>query len=107
MPDTDPIETSPHPQQAVLVRVQVPETDLSYETIKAAIYAQARYLHGKGTPLRLLLLSTDIYEILNRRLVFKTAAHKELPHFITPFGNMRVQKMDETLDEPRSFIIEG
>jgi hypothetical protein len=56
--------------------------------------------------MRRLLLSRDIYEILNRRLVFKTPAHKDAVHFVTPYGNLRVEQMDEALDEPLSFIIE-
>jgi hypothetical protein len=88
-----------------LVRIKLTEDDLTYETIKNAIYAQARYLHEKGKPLTKLLISKDLFEILNRRLVFKTAAHKDLPHFITPYGNLEAEPMDAGIDEPISFII--
>jgi hypothetical protein len=94
-----------------LVRVQLPEDDLSFDTIKSAIYAQARYLFEKNqTSLATdraskLLLSKDLFEILNRRLVFKTAAHNDLPHFITPYGNLEVETMEAGIDEPLSFII--
>ena len=94
-----------------LVRVKMPESDLSFETIKTAIYAQARYLFEKNQPARSgdhaskLLLSKDLFEILNRRLVFKTAAHNDLPHFITPYGNLEVEAMGAGIDEPLSFII--
>jgi hypothetical protein len=46
-----------------------------------------------------------LLEILNRRLVFKTAAHKDLPHFITPYGNLEAEPMNASIDEPMSFII--
>ena len=92
----DPVET---------VRIKLPEEHLVYDTIKAAIYAQARYLYEKNQPIAKLLLSKDLYEILNRRLVFTTAAHKDPPHFITPYGNLEVAAMDDDLDEPLSFII--
>ena len=88
-----------------LVRVKLADDDLTYETIKNAIYAQARYLHEKGKPFQTLLLSKDLGEILNRRLVFKTAAHKDFPHFITPYGNLETELMDAETDEPMSFII--
>lgn len=88
------------------VRIVLPGNDLTYDAIKAAIYAQARYLYDKGATISKLLLSKDLYEILNRRLVFKTAAHKDPPHFITPYGNLRVEEMGPDLDEPLSFIIE-
>jgi hypothetical protein len=88
-----------------LVRIKLTEDDLTYETIKNAIYAQARYLHEKGKPIAKLLLSQDLFEILNRRLVFKTNAHKDLAHFITPYGNLEAEAMDAGLDEPMSFII--
>jgi hypothetical protein len=90
---------------ADLVRVKLSEDDLIYETIKNAIYAQARYLHEKGKPITMLLLSKDLFEILNRRLVFKTNAHKDLAHFITPYGNLEAEAMNESMDEPMSFII--
>ena len=109
-PNEPPIDiASDRPSNAApsdLVRIKLPEDDLTYDTIKNAIYAQARYLFEKGKPIRELLLSKDIYEILNRRLVFKTTAHKDLPHFITPYGNLRVVEMDASLDEPLSFIID-
>ena len=94
-----------------LVRVKLPEDDLSFDTIKSAIYAQTRYLFEKNQTAGLtdraskLLLSKDLFEILNRRLVFKTAAHNDLPHFITPYGNLEVEGMDASIDEPLSFII--
>jgi hypothetical protein len=90
---------------ADLVRIKLTEDDLTYETIKNAIYAQARYLHEKGKPIAKLLLSKDLFEILNRRLVFKTAAHKDLPHFITPYGNLEAEAMNVGMDEAMSFII--
>jgi hypothetical protein len=106
-PQKDPASNSPsNGISSDLVRVKLSENDLTYDTIKNAIYAQARYLFEKDKPIRELLLSKDIYEILNRRLVFKTAAHKEQPHFITPYGNLRVVEMDASLDEPLSFIID-
>ena|SRR5438128_203193 len=89
-----------------LVRIKLAEDDLTFDAIKTAIYSQARYLHEKGEAISKLLLSKDVYEILNRRLVFKTAAHKDRPHFITPYGNLRVEEMGPELDEPLSFIIE-
>src|SRR5256885_13285300 len=94
--DSTPPESTPSPTtvSSDLVRVQLPEDDLSFETIKGAIYAQARYLHEKGQPISKVLLSKDLYEILNRRLVFKTAAHKDPPHFITPYGNLQVEGME-------------
>src|ERR1700733_14608078 len=94
-----------------LVRVKLPDDDLSFETIKLAIYAQTRYLFEKNRPVHStlhttkLLLSKDLFEILNRRLVFKTPAHNDLPHFITPYGNLEVEAMDSGIDEPLSFII--
>jgi hypothetical protein len=88
-----------------ILRVKVLPDDLSYEAIKTAIYEHAQEL-SQRIGIRRLLLSRDIYEILNRRLVFKTAAHKDAVHFVTPFGNLRVEQMDEALDEPLSFIIE-
>ncbi len=90
---------------ADLVRVKLSEEDLSFETIKSAIYAQARYLFERDQPISKLLLSKDIFEILNRRLVFTTAAHKDAPHFITPYGNLEVEAMNEGLDEAMSFIV--
>ncbi len=97
--------TDPPSLAADLVRVKLSEDDLSYDTIKNAIYAQARDLHEKGRPFARLFLSRDLFEILNRRLVFKTAAHKDLPHFITPYGNLEVEEMEESLEESMSFII--
>ena len=96
---------SPTTAVADLIRVKLSEDDLTYESIKNAIYAQARYLHEKESPISKLMLSKDLFEILNRRLVFKTAAHKDLPHFITPYGNLEVEAMDVGVDEPMSFII--
>ena len=94
-----------HADAPDLVRVKLAEHDRSFDAIKSAIYAQARYLFEKGQPLSKLLLSNDVFEILDRRLVFKTAAHKDAPHFITPYGNLEVEKMDEEMEEPMSFII--
>ena len=111
MSDSNELQTglasnpSPATVASDLVRIKLSEDDPTYETIKQAIYAQARYLFEKNQPIRQLLLSKDIYEILNRRLVFKTAAHKDLPHFITPYGNLRVEEMGASLEEPLSFII--
>ncbi len=101
-----PEQELPPRATTALVRVKLSEDDLTYDAIKIAIYAQARYLYEKNQPIRTLLLSSDIYEILNRRLVFSTAAHKEQPHFITPYGNLRVEAMQGDLDEPLSFIID-
>ncbi len=97
--------TDSPPSTADLIRVKLSEDDLTYETIKNAIYAQARDLHANGKPLAKLLLSKDLFEILNRRLVFKTAAHKDLPHFITPYGNLEAEAMNAGMDEAMSFII--
>lgn len=107
---TEP-ETNAIPADPILngsdapVRVKVIPEDLTYDAIKSAIYTQARYLHERSRPIAKLVLSRDLYEILNRRLVFKTPAHKEKPYFVTPFGNLRVDIMDEGLDEPLSFIV--
>jgi hypothetical protein len=90
---------------ADLTRVKLSENDLTYEGIKNAIYAQARDLHEKGKPIAKLLLSKDVFEILNRRLVFKTATHKDLPHFITPYGNLEAETMNAGMEEAMSFII--
>ncbi|MDP4198393.1 MAG: hypothetical protein Q8922_04250 [Bacteroidota bacterium] len=100
------------------VRVKVLPNELTYDSIKGAIYAQAKYLREKGRPMATLMLSRDLYEILNRRLVFKAPAHggdaaksekassaREKPFFITPYGNLRVEVMNEELDEPLSFIV--
>ena len=111
MPDNDSTSSSTAAVTSAngtlpLVRVQIAPDDLTYEAIKAAIYSQARYLYERGQKIRRLLLSKDVHEILSKRLVFKTAAHKDLPQFITPFGNLRVVQMDASLDEPLSFIIE-
>ncbi len=89
-----------------ILRVKLTDDDLTYDTIKSAIYAQARDLHARGDHIGKLLLSKDLFEILNRRLVFKTAAHKDLPHFITPYGNLEAEAMDVGMDEPMSFIIQ-
>ncbi len=91
---------------AELVRVKIADEDPSFETIKTAIYAQAKYFYEHKQLFSRLLLSQDLFEILNRRLVFKTAAHKDAPHFITPFGNLEVHAMGADLDEALSFIIE-
>jgi len=94
-----------------LVRVKLTENDISYDAIKSAIYAQTRYLFEKNQSARTtdhapkLLLSKDLFEILNRRLVFKTTAHNDLPHFITPYGNLEVEVMESGTDDPLSFII--
>jgi hypothetical protein len=106
MDNTEPGPSVPN-EETQLVRMKLQPDDLTYDTIKTAIYAQARYLYEHGSEITTLLLSRDVYEILNRRLVFKTAAHRDLPQFITPFGNLRVQPMDETLDEELSFIIKS
>jgi hypothetical protein len=66
------------------------ETTPDFETLKQAIYARMRLIHESGYAVSRILLAPDIYEILNTRLVFKTAAHKELPHLITPYGNLLV-----------------
>jgi hypothetical protein len=100
------------------VRVRLLTDDLSFDTIKSAIYAQARSLWEKNPPPRTpelaskLLLSKDLFEILNRRLVFTRPARvddrsstNDLPHFITPYGNLEVEAMDEGIDEPFSFVI--
>lgn len=95
-----PVPTTEEP-----VRLRIAGDDLTYEAIKTAIYAQARYQFEHGRPMRTLLISRDIYEIMGRRLVFKTAAHKDFPHFITPFGNLRVEQMPEEQNEAQTFII--
>jgi hypothetical protein len=106
-PVSDPEQSASVPQDIEqTIRVKVLPDDLSYEAIKSAIYEHAQDLSQSPLAMRRLLLSRDIYEILNRRLVFKTAAHKDAVHFVTPFGNLRVEQMDEALDEPLSFIIE-
>ena len=61
-----------------------------FDAVKQAIYGRMQELHDAGIAITRLVLSPDIYEILNTRLVFKTAAHKELPHLITPYGNLLV-----------------
>ncbi len=90
---------------ADLIRVKLSEDDLTFDTIKNAIYTQARDLHERAKPIAKLLLSKDLFEILNRRLVFKTNTHKDLAHFITPYGNLEAEAMNESMDEPMSFII--
>jgi len=104
-PEQNAPETLANESIADLVRVKLPENDLSYDTIKNAIYAQTHYLFDKGQSIAKLLLSKDLFEILNRRLVFTTAAHKDRPHFITPYGNLQVEVMDPALDESLSFIV--
>lgn len=88
------------------VRVKLDESDLSFETVKTAIYAHARFLYEQNTPLQKVLISKDLFEILNRRMVFKTAAHRDRPHFITPYGNLEVEPMPDDLEEAASFIIQ-
>jgi len=106
-PDSQPEQASVIRADSVpdLVRIKLSEDDLSFETIKGAIYEQSRYLFERNHPIAKLLLSSDLFEILNRRLVFTTAAHKDAPHFITPYGNLEVEAMNEGLDEAMSFIV--
>ncbi|HEY3876382.1 MAG TPA: hypothetical protein VGM92_12980 [Candidatus Kapabacteria bacterium] len=103
MPDNS--EIAPNPALDIL-RVKLDENQLSFETIKSAIYAHARFLYEQNAPFQKLLVSKDLFEILNRRMVFKTAAHRDHPHFITPYGNLEVEPMTDALDEQASFIIQ-
>jgi hypothetical protein len=86
--------------------VRLTDDSLTYESIKSAIYLQMKLLYDNGVRATYLKLSPDIYEILNNRLVFKTPAHKELAHFITPYGNLLVSNDLKTVAKPRSFVIE-
>lgn len=107
-PTQDPQVTPPESVQSgeyVAAIVQVPGEQLTYESIKTAIYQHSKSLYERKLPLSCLKLGKDIYEILNKRLVFRTPAHKDLPHFITPFGSLRVPAPDEALD-PDCFVID-
>ena len=79
---------------------------MSFEEIKNAVYERAAALWKEQKPFTRIRLGKDLYEILNRRLVFRTPAHKELPHFITPFGSLRVQTVHEGEIEHDAFVIE-
>ena len=98
-------EESAHPASQFR-HVQLPESELNFEDIKNAIYLQMQILSEENMPAELLRLSRDIYEILNKRLVFKSAAYKETAHFITPYGNLIVADPKAEVPEPRSFVIE-
>ena len=97
-----------NPETSLLdfVRVKLDENDLAFDTVKNAIYAHARFLYEQNAPLEKLLISKDLFEILNRRLVFTTTAHRDHPHFITPYGNLQVELQPEALEETASFIIQ-
>ena len=85
---------------------RIPHEAQSFEEIKNAIYERASELWKAQKQFGVLKLGKDLYEILNRRLVFRTPAHKELPHFITPFGSLRVQTVHEGEIEHDAFVIE-
>jgi|SRR6185312_4204993 len=105
-PDSPISDTDPAAGTDKGVRIKISTEDLSFDVLKSTIYTQVQQLHEHGHVPTYLLLSSDIYEILNKRLVFKTAAHKEHPHLITPYGNLLVMQMTAELDQPLSFIIE-
>lgn len=106
--DTVPAENDPRYAGAnATLAVQLENIELTYETIREAIFDQAQELYEAGRSLKHLLLSKDIYEILDKRLAFKTSAHKDPVHFITPHGNLEVMPMSPELDRPRTFLIEG
>lgn len=96
----------PEPPVVSQIIIQIPHEAMSFEEIKNAIYEQAGAYAKLQRPFSKLRLGKDLYEILNRRLVFKTPAHKELPHFITPFGSLRVQNVTDGELEPDAFVIE-
>ncbi|MEO6940889.1 MAG: hypothetical protein ABI444_12255 [Candidatus Kapaibacterium sp.] len=114
----EPIVDEPpfdRPRVAMLVE------DLTYEKIKSAIYQHVQQIYELGEQMSYLMLSTDIYEILNKRLVFKPPAHKtddknskedrsskegSTAHFITPYGNLLVAKMDAATDAEHTFLVE-
>jgi hypothetical protein len=77
-----------------------------FEEIKYAIYERMRLLHEQKMSAQELHLSRDIYEILNKRLVFKTGAHKEASNFITPYGNLLVAGAKNEVSEPGTIVIE-
>jgi hypothetical protein len=85
---------------------RIPHEAMSFEEIKNAVYDRAGALTQAQKPFSRIRLGKELYEILNRRLVFKTPAHKELPHFITPFGSLRVQAVHEGEIEHDAFVIE-
>jgi hypothetical protein len=84
----------------------VPHESQSFEEIKNAVYERAAALWKAQKPFSKIRFGKDLYEILNRRLVFRTPAHKELPHFITPFGSLRVLAVHEGEIENDAFVIE-
>lgn len=88
------------------VRIQLSPEEMTFESIKQAIYHQAGALQQAHKPFSYLRLGKELYEILNRRLVFRTPAHKELPYFITPFGNLRVKHVHEDEIPDDVFVIE-
>jgi hypothetical protein len=107
MSDSEPHRTPSNQENNELISpVQLSEDHLTYESIKSAIYLQMKQLYDNGIRATILKLSPDIYEILNNRLVFKTPAHKELAHFITPYGNLLVSNDLKAVAESRSFVIE-
>jgi hypothetical protein len=91
---------------AVEKKIRLAEDEINFESIKNSIYLQTGLLHEAQLPAKTLRLGKDLYEILNRRLVFRTPAHKELPHFITPFGSLRVQHVNGSELEDDAFVVE-
>jgi len=86
--------------------IKLEPESMNFESIKNAVYHEMGRLHEVQQPRTTLKLGKDLYEILNRRLVFRTPAHKELPHFITPFGSLRVKIVNESEIDDDSFVIE-
>lgn len=86
--------------------VRIPHEQLTYESIKAAVYDHAKRLYDQKRTITTLHLGKDLYEILNKRLVFRTAAHRELPHFITPSGSLRVPPPEEGAVQTDCFVID-
>jgi hypothetical protein len=102
MPKT-PQEPQPNPSTEI---TRIPHEAQSFEEIKNAVYERAAALWKAQKQFSKVKLGKDLYEILNRRLVFRTPAHKELPHFITPFGSLRVVTVNENEIEHDAFVIE-
>lgn len=89
-PEVEREPKSANAEAAPLLRIEL-EGLASFDEVKKLIYSRMQELHAARQHVTHLELTTDIYEILNKRLVFKTAAHKELPHLITPYGNLVVE----------------
>ena len=108
---TPPPETPSTPRPDLgreLARVALGPDVPTFEDLRYAVYAEARSLFQRGEKIRLLVLGREIFEILDRRLVFRTAAHKGPPHVITPYGNLLVMQMDpQGEDEALTFLILG